>query len=1034
MIAGRRNARAETSRVSSSSSCDVVLRILRWALPVIVALLQLAPATVLNAQVDPRGRVRTLQTAHFRVHYPVALDSLARRSAIVAEGAWDQLAKTLVTPAGPVDLLLQDNLDLSNGFAQTFPSNRITIYATPPIAVTELRLHDDWLRLVITHELAHIFHLDRAGGIWRVGRSVFGRSQGLFPNSYLPSWVIEGIAVHYESELTGSGRNVGTEMRSVALAAALANDQHGPDAWSQTTSRYPRGQSVYVWGSLLMHREATLGGDSAMRKFIDKTATFPIPFFLNRAAKQSFGKSFFGSFAEFRDSLQRVNAVLNVSDDKHWVAVVPGTEGGNWNAAYPRWRTNDTLEWVASNGRDLTGVYRTTLPETESQETVRVPERIARRNSLDVNAPAPKGTTVFSQYDYSDLYTLRSDLYVRDSTGDRRLTHDARLIQPDVRIADGAVIAVQYTPAGARIVRVTGDSVAPLTHDNSVEWAEPRWDPTFQSIAAVQILKTGIHRIVLLDTLGDVVRIVTESRGVLSHPTFVSGSVELLWASDRSGRTQLEIADIGQAFTRVNLATAGDGVMRFREQPFVDTLWRAEVRSASNVSTGIYQPSVSPDGLTVAALMYRSNGYTLVVGPVQRDGDAVTESWYAASRPAPNNDSLFTGKSSAYRPFRQLLPKYWGLSIGEARDGGSNYGVSTSGSEILGRHSYAAEMLVNPRNNETNGSFVYRYAGFGVPVATLAASQNWDATFRVADSTGKRVGDVARRLQYASVALGWTVPHVRWSASYSLGAQYERRDFRSDADSVLGAPGSALRTGTRYPTLFVSGSIGNLARGARGFSPEQGVALSANVSVRRREGVANSESWRSVGVMRAFQPLPLPGYARHVVALRVAGGVTDTRSPSEFNVGGVSGAVSDIAGGISFGDPTRTFPVRGFAPGSQRGMRALSGTVEYRAPLGILARGLGLFPLFIDRFSVNTFADAARAWCSSNSAQRVAALCEVTGKRDGWLSSAGAELSIDLGFQYDSPLRFRLGFAKPVSAPVELSKKPAVFVTLGAFF
>ncbi|MEP6834472.1 MAG: hypothetical protein ABJB74_13845, partial [Gemmatimonas sp.] len=997
-------------------------------------LVPLVHVSAMGAQVDPRGNIRTLRTAHFRVHYPVALDSLARRSAMLAEGAWNQLAKTLVTPAVPVDLLLQDNVDLSNGFAQTFPTNRITIYAVPPVAVPELTFHDEWLRLVITHELTHIFHLDRAGGIWRVGRYIFGRSQSLFPNSFLPRWITEGLAVHYESALTGTGRIVSTEFRTVQLAAAHSDDIHGPDAWSASTSRYPGGQTVYAWGSLLMHREATLGGDSSMRKFIDQTATFPIPFLLNRSAKKAFGKTFFGAFADFRDSLQRANAALDKSDDKNWVAVVPGSNDGNWDVAYPTWRSDDTLEWTASNGREPPGYYRVTLPDSESMDSVRIPERLARRNSLDGNAVGPKGTSVFSQYDFSDLYTIRNDLYRRDSTGDHRITHNARLIQPDVRLTDGAIIAVQLTAGGTRLVRVNGSTITPLTNDDATEWAEPRWDPTFQSIAAVQLLKNGVHRIVLLDTLGTIVRIVAESRAVLLHPTFVANSVELMWACDRTGRMQLEIADIGQAFTRINLATAGDGVMRFREQPFIDTLWRAEVRSASNVSSGIYQPSVSPDGLTVAALMYRNNGYVLVVGPVQRDGDPVKNSWYPANGSAPNNDSVFTGKSAAYRPWRQLLPHYWSPQIAEARDGGSNYGASTSASDILERHSYDASVLVNPRNGETNGNVTYRYAGFGVPTVTLSASQDWDATFRIVDSVGTTLGPAARRLQYVSASLDWTVPHIRWSASYSLGAQYERRHYTSEVDSVLGPPGSALRTGTRYPSLFVSGSIGNSARGARGFSAEQGVAASGAVSVRKRDGLANSESWRGVGVLRAFQALPLPGYARHVLALRVAGGLTDKQASSEFNVGGVSGAISNLVEGISFGDPPRTFPVRGFAPASQRGMRALSGTAEYRAPVGILARGLGLFPLFIDRFSLNTFADAARAWCSSNAAQRVAALCEAPGKRDGWLSSAGAELSVDLGFQYDSPLRLRLGFAKPITAPGELSKKPAFFVTLGSFF
>ena len=105
------------------------------------------------------------------------------RAAAEAENAWKSLSTELSPPAGPVDLLLQDNVDQSNGFAQTFPTNRITIYVVPPVALAELRFHDDWLRLVITHELTHIFHLDLAHGLWRAGRDVFGRNPRIVSQS-----------------------------------------------------------------------------------------------------------------------------------------------------------------------------------------------------------------------------------------------------------------------------------------------------------------------------------------------------------------------------------------------------------------------------------------------------------------------------------------------------------------------------------------------------------------------------------------------------------------------------------------------------------------------------------------------------------------------------------------------------------------------------------------------------------------------------------------------------------------------------------
>ena len=980
-----------------------------WALP-------------LSAQVDPRGSVRTFATAHFRIHFPVALDSLARRAAAQAEEAWRNLSTAFPAPAVPVDLLLQDNVDFTNGFAQTFPSNRITIYVLPPVMVAELRFHDDWLRLVITHELTHIFHIDQAHGLWRAGRTVFGRNTALFPNALLPSWVKEGIAVHFESEFTGSGRIVSTESRTVALAAAHAGEIQGPDAWSAATTKFPNGQMPYAWGSLLMHRQAETGGDSSMRKFANETSTFPIPFLLNRAAKRGFGKTFSKSFAELRDSLKTAAAKADTSGDGVWQSVEHGAQRGAWYAAFPRWRGADSVEWAASNGRETPGLYRAEVPSAGTREVaLRNPMRVSRRNSLDVNSPAEalgKGASVYSQYDYRGPYVLRSDLFVHDSSGDTQLTHGARLVQPDARASDGAIVALQLVAGGTRLVRVSRveGRVTPLSDGTKSEWAEPRWSWNGTRLVAVQLLPTGVQRIVLLDTLGLLTQVVAESRAVLATPAFAPNDSRLVWSSDRSGSTQLETADI---------ATVRAGP---------DTLWRAEVHEASRVSASVYQPSVSPDGTRVVALLYRTDGFTVAIAPLDTVGAVVRDTWYANDVAAPDTLGAFTGVSASYHALGQLVPRYWEPLIGQTRDGGNNYGAATSGEDILGRHRYSANALLNPRTNEVNGSIGYTYAGFGLPVIGVSFSQNWDATFRITDTLGAPLGLIARRLRTTAVSMSWSVPHVRWAANYSVGAQYEMRHFTSDVDALLGASGSLLRTGTRYPTLFVSGAVGTLARGGRGFSTEQGLALAATVSVRKREGLADSESWRTVGVLRAYQPLPLPGYARHVFALRVAGGVTDVHAPSAFSIGGVSGLENEIVPGVTVGDPPRTFPVRGFAPGVQRGVQAVSGTFEYRAPLSIIARGAGLFPLFLDKLSLSAFGDAGRAWCAASVARQAASLCEAPGTRDGWLASVGGELNVDLALQYDVAYRLRFGLAKPVASPSDISRKALVFVTLGAFF
>ncbi len=186
----------------------------------VLAACGVAAARPLRAQVDPSVRWETLHTAHFRIHFNPQLEDQARRAARNAERAYAALARELVPPRGTIDIVLADNVDLTNGQATPFPTNRIIIYAYPPVDAPTLRYYGDWNALIIQHELTHIFHLDRARGWWRIAQRVFGRNPVFMPNLYSPAWLTEGLAVYYESRLTGFGRLAGTSHRTLAEAAA----------------------------------------------------------------------------------------------------------------------------------------------------------------------------------------------------------------------------------------------------------------------------------------------------------------------------------------------------------------------------------------------------------------------------------------------------------------------------------------------------------------------------------------------------------------------------------------------------------------------------------------------------------------------------------------------------------------------------------------------------------------------------------------------------------------------------------------------
>ncbi len=1042
-----------------SSASRVLIRLVAT---MACALWQSIAAPTLHAQVDPRGSMRTISTTHLRIHVRRGQEPLARRAAVIAERAYAQLAAELAPPAGPIDMVIADNVDYSNGYAQVLPTNRVVIFAVPPVGSTELRFHDDWLQLVITHELAHIFHLDRARGLWRAGRFVFGRGPMAFPNALTPSWVKEGLAVHYESRFTGSGRLVSTESRTVARTAARDDVVPPLGRWSLATSRFPQGQTAYGYGALLMDRSAQVGGDTSMRRFVDRTAVMP-PFLLNRASHFAFGASFRDQVATMRDSLRSMAVALDRSGDSVWQAITPD----GWYAESPRWRSRDSVMWVASNGRDVTGVFVASVRGALTRAPdarVAPPRRIARRNGLDVNAPFGGDSMVFAQINYRGPYEVRSDLYIGVGDDETQITNGARVSQPDVR-RDGAIVAIRLSAASTELVRVTRSGVVTPLRGEGV-WADPRWSPDGTRVVAIEFLPTGEERVVVMDTVGVVQDIVAGGRAVFASPSFTPDGRRVVYSSDRSGRMQVELAPVAGRATadgaigeRTIAGSAVADTVRWREP-------RESVRVISRVSSGVYQPSVSPDGLMIVALVARNDGFVVSVAPLDTVGEVARGTWYAATNAlnavsnggssgvlagASNSPDARAGASAVaasatgeaggmdttfrrYNPLRQLLPRYWLPQIGTSRLGQSAYGLSTSSSDILERHAWSASVTREFASGETDGVAQYRYRGFGVPVINLSWAQSWDATFRATDTAGVVLGDIARRRRFATVSTSWAAPSIRTSLNGTFGAQYEMRDFFSDVDSLLTRRDILARPRTRYPSFFSNATLSTVRLGNRGISIEEGIAVSVANSYRWREDMPSLRSWRHSATMRGYLPLNLPGFARHVLAGRVAGAITDKNAQTELNVGGVSGVSSELLPGVVFGDPGRTFPVRGVAAAVQRGSRALGGSVEYRAPLHWFRTAASPFTVMLDRTSLTLFTDAARAWCPGALVAQRAVVCERRGVRDGWIASAGAELVVDIAVQYDVPYRLRIGAAAPYAAPAGIARGGSMYVTLGSLF
>ena len=1052
-VSAERDARSGGARTPAPDDAplhrDRALRTRRSALRVLALVsgwvLGSAPARPADAQgVDPRGNWRTLTTAHFRVHFRAGEEVQGRRAAADAERAWSSLAAELTPPRGRVDLVVADNADISNGYATPFPSNRIVAYAQPPVDVASLRFYDDWTALLLTHELTHVFHLDRSRGLWRAGQAVFGRHPALFPNAYGPAWLTEGLAVYFESKVTGAGRLVGSEHRLLARAAALEARVPRLDQLSLESSVFPGGQQAYVYGSLVVDYAARHGGPDGVRRLVERTSGQLVPYRLNSASRRAFGLSLGDAWQRWGDSVRvgvRTDAAAPGAPDAEapWRALT--REG--WFATHPRWLDARALLYAANDARSASAAYRVTLDGAR--------ERVGRRNSLSPNVPLVAGPyaggVLFAQLEYADPFTIRSDLWVQADTsptldfgaaarGQRRLTRGARLTHPDARRAEGAIVAVQTIAGTTRLVRVSPDgaAVAPLTRAVAdTQWAEPRWSPDGARLVAVRLSRGGRSAIVVLDTLGREVASVADERAVAAAPAWGADGRTLVWSSDRGGRPQLYASRLRCADGQGSADCAGGS-------------WSAPQR-VSDVATGLTQPSLAPDGATLAALLLRGDGQHVVAGLLGERAESATDGASAyAQTPAAAPTPPAEGPLRGYSPWRSLVPRYWTPVAASADDGALSLGAATNGVDVLGRHAYSGQLSANVETGDLEGGVAYRLRRWARPFIDLQATQQWEyQTLRVQRSGGV-VEDrpLDRRTRQGGASLVFSRPRYRTSASLSVGALYETRAYRSTLPALVDRADSLL--GRAFPSVVLGGAWSNTRRPLRSISPEDGVALSFSTQQRWQDGASASRgvSRRAIGVARAYKSLDLPGFAHHVVALRVAGGAADRRSTTEFTAGGVSGSSAALLPGITVGDPSRTFGVRGFPAGTQRGLRAAAASLEYRVPVAVPARGVALLPVFLDRVSVSAFADAGSTWCPAGIERAAQTLCRrlsggasdlrVSPASPRWLGSVGAELNLDAALQYDQGYRLRVGLAVPVAERARASARAAMYGTLGLAF
>jgi hypothetical protein len=863
---------------------------------------------------DPHRDWHSASTAHFRVNYATPQRPQAERIADIAERVYAQLSKQLQwEPSSKIEIMVLDEFDVANGFSTPLPFNETAIFLTPPDD-GELLDNSIWLEMLLTHELTHIFHLDKVRGTPNVLQHIFGRNPLLFPNLWQPTWAIEGIATYNEStpEL-GQGR-----LRGPMFEALMRIEhEHGFKSLSEMNAdgRALPTSKEYLYGVYFYDFLARKYGSEAIYNYIYRYSGNPplVPRVDTNpllATGMHMGELWDEFIADMNEQMSRREAPIKET---------PRADG---NVILPANFSIDSLAPVSDGALAVVddGRLQPKLVHIDAQGKV---QQLAKVNSgahIDVRAD---GKVLIAQPDICGNFNYYYDLYTWSAASDiQRKTHCGRYRRA---VWMGEQIAALHIAGGISSLVVLEqhgsdwrESRKLYETPNQVEAIDLAASPDGKHIA-LSIKQANAWQVLEFDSAGGSPRV------LFNHNAPVYG---------------------------LRYARTGDGLEFIAAKDGVFDLWHfspgaTELTRLSHTYTAVLLHSgIAQDGSTVLGVL-AAGGTELrrmqTTAPLAQIKLASSQTTVLQRDTPPVTNKL--GESGNYHALYSLYPRTW-LPSALVDRGLSAYGASTYGSDVMGWHNYTADVMWETSQHEAIGSFSYDYLGeHSFSFTRNLQAREWTGSGSNQTTT---VFDRTTDAQWVSM-LPWL--------------QLERRIYPGIGASLktterVQVPG-ALATQTQNERVAAT----FLRYDTRNTNWYADSANRGNLSTLLYESYRPFHSFYNGYVSRfdtlGYLPLGETVFSARWTEARAHG----TTEP--FQLGGATGYALTQAPMLN----QRNLPLRGYE-GSEAvllGQNARTASIEWRMPLADVDRHSMTPPVGLNRLSASVFMDAGGVWDNGNS-------------------------------------------------------------------
>lgn len=648
------------------------------------------------AQVDPTLDWKVLTSDHFEVIYNAKYQNVANEYLRQAERSYALLAPIFQETPDRTLIVIDDSTDATNGLATPIPQPNIQVHPALPLANDSLDSYGNWAQGLVIHEYAHILNFEPTHGWLKPLRWIFGSI--VRPNSILPRWYTEGLAVDIESRFTKHGRLRSTLYRAMVRAMKKENTWATDDI-SQInevrTPTWPAGMRPYFYGSLIW-QDLVRTKSTSMMYDLNQRYSQRVPFFINAPIEDATGRDWQGYLdalylkrgAQAKEELNQIENPVNGDllaappETLSQRAVALSPDG--LNLVFVNHTFHDKEQVILKTRRSPKIPFSKDASTSKSENEPRV---LFAKDEIERLSWFPDSNSfVFDAVDTFDRYYLYSDLYRYHLNTKKisRLTKGLRAHAPSVSPDGNKIVFVQNSQASTSLsmMRSNGSQLKTL------------YQPPLQTR--------------------------------ISGPTFISNSEIVFSERDLDGIENAKILNLKTnqidnyvvGIGRAKFVTATrKGLVFTSDETGVSNLYFRNFSSGrvvplTRTSTHVYDGALDDSTAQVFATELSGYGSRVVALPRElpkKSSSLEEEKWSGGANGGEISEPKlnYQTEESDYSGLGYLLPKYW-IPFFSFIPGGFVVQANIHGQDPLQKHVYDAQVGYDNLTNRASTAFVYK--------------------------------------------------------------------------------------------------------------------------------------------------------------------------------------------------------------------------------------------------------------------------------------------------------------------------------------